>query len=152
MKIYVDADACPVKKEIERVASRNKIEVLLVSNGGLRPVSHPFIQNVFVSSDSDAADKWIVDNGQSNDLVITADIILADNCIKKGMLVLKPNGEELNQANIGNTLSLRDLSSDLRSANPFFQSSGKTFSKQDKIRFLDNLEKIIRIINQKKSR
>jgi len=151
MKIYVDADACPVKKEIERVASRNKIEVLLVSNGGLRPISHPLIQNVFVSTDSDAADKWIVDNGQSNDLVITADIILADNCIKKGMLVLKPNGEELNQANIGNTLSLRDLSSDLRSANPFFQGSGKTFSKQDKIRFLDNLEKIIRIINQKKS-
>ena len=149
MKIYVDADACPVKKEIERVASRNKIEVLLVSNGGLRPISHPLIQNVFVSTDSDAADKWIVDNGQSNDLVITADIILADNCIKKGMLVLKPNGEELNQANIGNTLSLRDLSSDLRSANPFFQGSGKTFSKQDKIRFLDNLEKIIRIINQK---
>jgi uncharacterized protein YaiI (UPF0178 family) len=152
MKIYVDADACPVKKEIERVASRNKIEVLLVSNGGLRPISHPLIQNVFVSTDSDAADKWIVDNGQSNDLVITADIILADNCIKKGMLVLKPNGEELNQANIGNTLSLRDLSSDLRSANPFFQGSGKTFSKQDKIRFLDSLEKIIRIINQKKSR
>ena len=152
MKIYVDADACPVKKEIERVASRNKIDVLLVSNGGLRPISHPLIQNVFVSTDSDAADKWIVDNGQSNDLVITADIILADNCIKKGMLVLKPNGEELNQANIGNTLSLRDLSSDLRAANPFFQGSGKTFSKQDKIRFLDNLEKIIRIINQKKSR
>ena len=152
MKIYVDADACPVKKEIERVASRNKIEVLLVSNGGLRPISHPLIQNVFVSTDSDAADKWIVDNGQSNDLVITADIILADNCIKKGMLVLKPNGEELNQANIGNTLSLRDLSSDLRAANPFFQGSGKTFSKQDKIRFLNNLEKIIRIINQKKSR
>ena len=152
MKIYVDADACPVKKEIERVASRNKIEVLLVSNGGLRPISHPLIQNVFVSTDSDAADKWIVDNGQSNDLVITADIILADNCIKKGMLVLKPNGEELNQANIGNTLSLRDLSSDLRSANPFFQGSGKTFSKQDKIRFLNNLEKIIRIINQKRSR
>ena len=148
MKIYVDADACPVKKEIERVASRNKIEVLLVSNGGLRPISHPFIQNIFVSTDSDAADKWIVDNGQSNDLVITADIILADNCIKKGMLVLKPNGEELNQANIGNTLSLRDLSSDLRAANPFYQGSGKTFSKQDKIRFLDNLEKIIRINNQ----
>ena len=152
MKIYVDADACPVKKEIERVASRNKIELLLVSNGGLRPILHPLIQNVFVSTDSDAADKWIVDNGQSNDLVITADIILADNCIKKGMLVLKPNGEELNQSNIGITLSLRDLSSDLRAANPFFQGSGKTFSKQDKIRFLDNLEKIIRIINQKKSR
>ena len=73
-------------------------------------------------------------------MVITADIILADNCIKKGMLVLKPNGEELNQKNIGNSLSLRDVSSDLRAANPFYQGSGKTFSKQDKIRFLDSLE------------
>ena len=149
MKIYVDADACPVKKEIERVATRNKIDVLLVSNGGLRPIVHPFVQNIFVSADADAADKWIVDNGHVNDLVITADIILADNCIKKGMLVLKPNGEELNQSNIGNSLSLRDFSSDLRASNPFYQGSGKTFSKQDKIRFLDSLEKIIRINNQK---
>ena len=149
MKIYVDADACPVKKEIERVATRNKIDVFLVSNGGLRPIFHPFVKNIFVSSDADAADKWIVDNGHVNDLVITADIILADNCIKKGMLVLKPNGEELNQANIGNSLSLRDFSSDLRASNPFYQGSGKTFSKQDKIRFIDSLEKIIRINNQK---
>ena len=149
MNIYVDADACPVKKEIERVATRNKIEVLLVSNGGLRPIAHPFIKNIFVSADADAADKWIVDKGQAKDLVITADIILADNCIKKGMRVLKPNGEELNEENIGNSVSLRDFSSDLRAANPFYQGFGKTFSKQDKIRFLDSLEKIIRINNQK---
>ena len=138
-----------MKKEIERVATRNKIEVLLVSNGGLRPIAHPFIKNIFVSADADAADKWIVDKGQAKDLVITADIILADNCIKKGMRVLKPNGEELNEENIGNSVSLRDFSSDLRAANPFYQGSGKTFSKQDKIRFLDSLEKIIRINNQK---
>lgn len=149
MKIYVDADACPVKQEVERVATRNKLEVFLVSNGGVRPSLNPFIQSIFVSADADAADKWIVDNGHVSDLVITADIILADNCIKKGMLVLKPNGEELNQANIGNSLSLRDFSSDLRASNPFYQGSGKTFSKQDKIRFIDSLEKIIRIYNQK---
>jgi len=71
MKIYVDADACPVKKEIERVATRNKIDVFLVSNGGLRPIFHPFVKNIFVSSNADAADKWIVDNGHLNDLVIT---------------------------------------------------------------------------------
>ena len=138
-----------MKKEIERVATRNKIEVLLVSNGGLRPMAHPFIKNIFVSADADAADKWIVDKGHAKDLVITADIILADNCIKKGMRVLKPNGEELNEENIGNSVSLRDFSSDLRAANPFYQGFGKTFSKQDKIRFLDSLEKIIRINNQK---
>ena len=67
------------------------------------------------------------------------------------MLVLKPNGEELNQKNIGNSLSLRDFSSDLRAANPFYQGAGKTFSKQDKIRFLDSLEKVIRINNQNSS-
>ena len=120
-----------------------------MSNGGLRPIAHPFIKNIFVSADADAADKWIVDKGHAKDLVITADIILADNCIKKGMRVLKPNGEELNEENIGNSVSLRDFSSDLRAANPFYQGSGKTFSKQDKIRFLDSLEKIIRINNQK---
>ena len=70
MKIYVDADACPVKKEIERVATRNKIEVLLVSNGGLRPIAHPFIKNIFVSADADAADKWIVDKGVSLAIIV----------------------------------------------------------------------------------
>ena len=92
MKIYVDADACPVKQEVERVATRNKLEVFLVSNGGVRPSLNPLIQSIFVSADADAADKWIVDHGDVNDLVITSDIILADNCIKKGMRVLKPNG------------------------------------------------------------
>ena len=67
--------------------------------------------------------------------------------IKKGMLVLKPNGDELNETNIGNSLSLRDFNSDLRAANPFHQGSGKTFSKQDKVRFLDSLERIIRMNN-----
>ena len=122
MKIYVDADACPVKKEIERVATRNKIVVLLVSNGGLRPILHPFIQNIFVSADADAADKWIVDNGHANDLVITADIILADNCIKKGMLVLKPNGEELNQKNIKEKLYI--LGASRRPPTPNFRIFG----------------------------
>ena len=147
MKIYVDADACPVKKEIERVATRNGLEVFLVSNGGVRPSLNPLIQSIFVSAAADAADKWIVDNGEMNDLVITSDIILADHCIKKGLKVLKPNGEELHSANIGNSLALRDLSSDLRASNPFFQGSGKTFSKQDRIRFLDNFEKMVRLNN-----
>ena len=151
MKIYVDADACPVKQEVERVATRNKLEVFLVSNGGVRPSLNPLIQSIFVSADADAADKWIVDHGDVNDLVITSDIILADNCIKKGMRVLKPNGEELNSTNIGNSLALRDLSSDLRASNPFLQGSGKVFSKQDRIRFLDNFEKIVRILKKRKS-
>jgi len=148
MKIYVDADACPVKQEVERVATRNGLEVFLVSNGGVRPSPNPLIQSIFVSADADAADKWIVDNGDINDLVITSDIILADNCIKKGLRVLKPNGEELNSTNIGNSLALRDLSSDLRASNPFFKGSGKAFSKQDRIRFLDNFEKIVRLFKK----
>ena len=151
MKIYVDADACPVKQEVERVATRNGLEVFLVSNGGVRPSPNPLIQSIFVSADADAADKWIVDNGDINDLVITSDIILADNCIKKGLRVLKPNGEELNSTNIGNSLALRDLSSDLRASNPFFKGSGKAFSKQDRIRFLDNFEKIVQLFKKIKS-
>jgi len=151
MKIYVDADACPVKQEVERVATRNVLEVFLVSNGGVRPSPNPLIQSIFVSSDADAADKWIVDNGDINDLVITSDIILADNCIKKGLRVLKPNGEELNSTNIGNSLALRDLGSDLRASNPFFKGSGKAFSKQDRIRFLDNFEKIVQLFKKIKS-
>ena len=109
------------------------------------------LKSIFVSADADAADKWIVDHGDINDLVITSDIILADNCIKKGMRVLKPNGEELNSNNIGNSLALRDLSSDLRASNPFLQGSGKVFSKQDRIRFLDNFEKIVRLLKKRKS-
>lgn len=143
-KIYVDADACPVKAEVERVATRHKIKVYVVSNGGLRPSQNPLIENVIVPEGPDVADMWIADRAKTGDVVITGDIPLAAKCVEAGAKVLKHNGEALTERNIGQALAVRDLMSDLRSADPFRQGGGKAFSKADRSRFLDALERDIR--------
>jgi len=142
--IYVDADACPVKAEVERVATRHKVKVFVVSNGGLRPSQNPLIENVIVPEGPDVADMWIADRAKTGDVVITGDIPLASKCVEAGAKVLKHNGEGLNERNIGQALAVRDLMSDLRSADPFRQGGGKAFSKADRSRFLDALERDIR--------
>lgn len=143
-EIYVDADACPVKAEVERVATRHKVKVYVVSNGGLRPSQNPLIENVIVPEGPDVADMWIADRAKTGDVVITGDIPLAAKCVEAGAKVLKHNGEALNERNIGQALAVRDLMSDLRSADPFRQGGGKSFSKADRSRFLDALERDIR--------
>ncbi|CUI36523.1 YaiI/YqxD family protein [Cognatishimia activa] len=143
-EIYVDADACPVKAEVERVATRHKIKVYVVSNGGLRPSQNPLIENVIVPEGPDVADMWIADRAKTGDVVITGDIPLAAKCVEAGAKVLKHNGETLNERNIGQALAVRDLMSDLRSADPFRQGGGKAFSKADRSRFLDALERDLR--------
>lgn len=143
-EIYVDADACPVKAEVERVATRHKIKVYVVSNGGLRPSQNPLIENVIVPEGPDVADMWIADRAKTGDVVITGDIPLAAKCVEAGAKVLKHNGEALTERNIGQALAVRDLMSDLRSADPFRQGGGKAFSKADRSRFLDALERDIR--------
>lgn len=143
-KIYVDADACPVKAEVERVATRHKVQVYVVSNGGLRPSQNPLIENVIVPEGPDVADMWIADRAQTGDVVITGDIPLAAKCVEAGAKVLKHNGEALTERNIGQALAVRDLMSDLRSADPFRQGGGKAFSKSDRSRFLDALERDLR--------
>ena len=143
-QIYVDADACPVKAEVERVATRHKIKVYVVSNGGLRPSQNPLIENVIVPEGPDVADMWIADRAKTGDVVITGDIPLAAKCVEAGAKVLKHNGEALTERNIGQALAVRDLMSDLRSADPFRQGGGKAFSKADRSRFLDALERDIR--------
>lgn len=143
-EIYVDADACPVKAEVERVATRHKIKVYVVSNGGLRPSQNPLIENVIVPEGPDVADMWIADRAKTGDVVITGDIPLAAKCLEAGAKVLKHNGEALSERNIGQALAVRDLMSDLRSADPFRQGGGKAFSKADRSRFLDALERDIR--------
>lgn len=143
-EIYVDADACPVKAEVERVATRHKIKVYVVSNGGLRPSQNPLVENVIVPEGPDVADMWIADRAKTGDVVITGDIPLAAKCVEAGAKVLKHNGEALNERNIGQALAVRDLMSDLRSADPFRQGGGKSFSKADRSRFLDALERDIR--------
>lgn len=143
-EIYVDADACPVKAEVERVASRHKLKVYVVSNGGLRPSMNPLVENVIVPEGPDVADMWIADRAGVGDVVITGDIPLAAKCVEAGAKVLKHNGEALNERNVGQALAVRDLMTDLRSADPFRQGGGKAFSKADRSRFLDALEREIR--------
>ena len=131
-KIYVAADACPVKDEIMKVATRHKIEVFMVCNGGIRPFRNNLINLIIVSKGSDEADKWIFEKIKSEDIVVTSDIPLASKCIDKGASVLKHDGLILNVMNIGNVLATRDLMSDLRSSDPFLQGKSKNFTRADK--------------------
>jgi hypothetical protein len=142
--IYVDADACPVKAEVEQVASRHQVQVKLVCNGGIRPSGNPLIELVVVEAGPDIADMWIADRAGPGDVVITTDIPLAAKAVEAGAKVLKPNGKPLTQANIGNVLATRDLMYDLRAADPFRQGGGKGFSKADRSRFLNVLDRLLR--------
>ncbi len=144
MTLYIDADACPVKEEAERVATRLRVRMVLVSNGGIRPSANPWVESVFVAQGPDEADKWIAERSGPGDVVVTGDIPLAARCVEAGALVLKHNGEELNRANIGMVLATRDLMADLRSADPFRQGGGRMFSKADRSRFLDVLDRMLR--------
>lgn len=147
--IYVDADACPVKEEIERIATRHKISVAMVCNGGLRPSLNPLIELVIVPEGPDVADMWIADRATGADLVITNDIPLAAKCVESGAEVLRPNGEPLTAKNIGNVLATRDLMADLRAADPFRQGGGKGFTKADRSRFLQAMEDALRRLKRK---
>jgi hypothetical protein len=143
-RIFIDADACPVKAEAERVATRHQMRMILVSNGGIRPSANPLVESVFVASGPDEADKWIAEACGVGDVVVTGDIPLAAKCVAAGAKVVKHNGEELTPANIGNVLATRDLMQDLRSADPFRQGGGRPFSKADRSRFLEVLERVVR--------
>ena len=142
--LFIDADACPVKPEAEKVATRHRIRMYLVSNGGLRPSQNPFVETVIVPDGPDVADMWIAERCRTGDVVVTGDIPLAAKCIAAGAQVLKHNGEALTDTNIGTVLATRDLMADLRAADPFRQGGGKAFSKADRSRFLDALERVLR--------
>jgi len=142
--LFIDADACPVKEEAERVSTRHGIQMKLVSNGGLRLSRNPLVDVVIVDAGPDVADMWIADRAGPGDVVITGDIPLAAKCVAAGARVLKHNGEALTQANIGNVLATRDLMADLRAADPFRQGGGKGFTKADRSRFLEALDREIR--------
>ena len=142
-KIYVDADACPVKDEVTKVAVRNKISTYMVCNGGIRPFKNLLIKLIIVSDGADEADKWIFNNVMANDIVVTADIPLAAKCLDKGANVIKHDGHVLTVNNIGNVLATRDLMSDLRSSDPFLKGKNKSFSQSDRARFLNSLQNLI---------
>jgi len=150
--IYVDADACPVKDEAERVATRHKLMLYIVSNGGLRPSQNPLVETVIVPDGPDVADMWIADRAGAGDVVVTGDIPLAAKCVAAGARVIKHNGEALTQANIGNILATRDLMADIRAADPFRQGGGRAFAKSDRSRFLEGLERMVRAAVSETSR
>lgn len=142
--IYIDADACPVKDETLRVADRHKLQVFIVSNGGLRPNPHPLVETIVVDDGPDVADMWIADRMTKGDICITGDIPLAAKCIEAGGRAIRHNGDLFTPANIGNQLAMRDLMSDLREADPFRQGGGRPFSKADRSNFLNALETTVR--------
>ncbi len=142
--IYIDADACPVKAEAERVATRHKVKMLMVCNGGLRLSQNPLVEVVIVPDGPDVADMWIADRATKGDVVVTGDIPLAAKCVASGARVIRHNGEMFTEANIGQQLATRDLMADLRAADPFRQGGGKPFSKADRSRFLDVMEREVR--------
>ncbi len=142
--IYVDADACPVKAEVETVGTRHKVRIFVVSNGGIRPSANPLVESVIVLDGPDEADKWIAERAGPGDVVVTGDIPLAARCVEAGAQVLKHNGEFLTAANVGVALATRDLMTDLRAADPFRQGGGKGFTRADRSRFLDALERALR--------
>jgi len=142
--IYIDADACPVKDEAERVATRLDVPMVLVCNGGIRPSRNPLVSLKIVPEGPDVADLWIAENCGPGDVVVTADIPLADRCIKAGAKVVSHDGQEFDAANIGVRLATRDLMKDIRAANPFHQGGGPAFAKADRSRFLQTLDRAVR--------
>lgn len=144
MTIYVDADACPVKAEAERVATRNKVAMILVCNGGLRPSANPLVQVQVVDDGPDEADMWIAERAGPGDVCVTADLPLAERCIAGGAQVLTHDGEVLDTRNIGPRIATRDLMADMRASDPFMQGKGRPFSKADRSRFMERLERLLR--------
>jgi uncharacterized protein YaiI (UPF0178 family) len=142
--IYLDADACPVRAEAERVAIRHGVTLFVVSNGGLRPAAHPLVRMIYVDSGADAADRWIAERAGPGDVVVTADMPLAARAVAAGARVVRHDGSGLDPANIGEALALRDLMADLRAADPFRQGGGRGFSAADRSRFLDALDRALR--------
>lgn len=141
--LYIDADACPVKAEAERVATRMRLPMVLVCNGGLRPSPNPFVRLQIVPDGPDEADKWIAEACGPGDVVVTSDIPLADRCLKAGAQVVQHNGEVLTLANIGGRLATRDLMQDMRAADPFMQGKGGGFGKAERARFLQALDRVM---------
>ena len=141
-KVLVDADACPVKDEVVRVAGRHGLKVVFVANFGLRPSRDPLVENIVVAQGPDAADDWIADNVRDGDIVITADIPLARRALEKGAAVLGPTGKPFTPASIGMALAMRELNQHLRETG---ESRGlnPSYSSRDRSAFLQALDEAV---------
>lgn len=138
--ILVDADACPVKDEIYKVAWRHEVPVKVVSNSRLRVPEHPLIERVVVSDGFDAADDWIAEAANVHSIVITADILLADRALKAGATVLAPTGKPFTTASIGPAIATRAIMADLRAGMGDGMGGPPPFSKADRSQFLQALD------------
>ena len=140
VRILVDADACPVKDEVYKVAWRRGVPVKVVSNMALRVPGHELIERVVVSHAFDAADDWIAGQADANTVVITGDILLADRCRKKGAAVIGPNGKPFTSASIGGAIATRAIMADLRAGADGLMGGPAPFTKADRSRFLQALD------------
>lgn len=147
--IYVDADACPVKQEVYKVADRYDLLITLVANSWMRTPNDERITLKVVGDALDAADDWIAETIQTDDIVITADIPLAGRCLKSGALVLSPTGKPFTDDNIGSAIATRDLLSELRSGGEI-TGGPPPFSPGDRSRFLQELDNMIQKIRRKR--
>ena len=149
LEIYIDADACPVKGEILRVAERHGLKSYMVSDGGVRPSSSPLVELVIVSPGMDAADDWIAEHIGAGDIAITADTPLAARCIAKGARVLRFNGQPFDAQSIGAALATRNLLTHLRETGEI-TGGPRPFAKQDRSRFLDALETMVQAVKRER--
>ncbi len=146
-KIFIDADGCPVKEEVYRVAERYKLSVVLVANKPLNLPSNPLLKMVVVPGSFDAADDWIVENLEAGDIVITSDILLADRCVKKTTRVLGHKGDEFTQDNIGSAVANRELMQNLRYMGEI-KGGPSPMDKKARSKFLGTLDNIIQSLKR----
>jgi uncharacterized protein YaiI (UPF0178 family) len=142
IRILVDADACPVKEEIYKVAFRHEVGVMVVSNSTIRIPAHPLLERMVVSDGFDAADDWIAERADGEAVCITADILLADRCLKAGATVISPTGKPFTTSSIGAAIATRAIMADLRAGGDIVGGPAP-FSKTDRSRFLSALDETL---------
>jgi len=142
IRIHVDADACPVKDEVYRVATRYGLRVLVVSNGRIRVPDDPHVEMVVVTGDFDAADDWIVEHVTGSDVVVTSDIPLAARCLSRDARVLDPKGKVFTEESIGDALASRELMAFLRDSGSI-TGGPAPFEPRDRSRFLQKLDDLV---------
>ena len=150
IRVYVDADACPVKDEIYRVAIRHGLPVSVVAGNFIRVPPDPLIERIAAGAGMDAADDWIAERAGKGDIVITADIPLASRCVKTGCEVIAPNGKPFTEQSIGMTLAVRNLMTDLRSSGEV-TGGPRSFAPRDRSAFLSALDQTIRRIQRQRA-
>jgi uncharacterized protein YaiI (UPF0178 family) len=143
IRILVDADACPVKEEIYRVAARRKVPVSVVSNSPFRVPVGPLVERVVVHGGFDAADDWIAERADARTVVVTGDILLADRCLKAGATVLAPTGKPFTHGSIGHAIATRAIMADLRSGLGEGIGGPAPFARADRSRFLQTLDEAL---------